>query len=160
MTLRSFALALLLAVSVPALASAETHTHAGAKVTFETPDKWSAKPDGDTLQITSPDQGCSIVFVVLSAEDLEKALEAAGKRITEEVKDLEPDGEAEELEINGMKAMVADAKGKVDGKAVDVGFAVVETRSDKALLIFGISDATKDYEDEVTAVIKSLKPTK
>lgn len=152
---------LLLAVSAGA-AHARDHKYADAKVAFWYPDKWEATTEDGALVVNEPAGEVSLVFSVIAAKDLETALGKLDGEIARWVKDLKASGDPEEVEINGMKAVAIDGKGKAEGQPVDVSIAVIATPSGKALVIVGLAQSKKlkKHEKTVTKILASIKPAK
>jgi len=71
-------------------------------------------------------------------------------------------GDPEQTEINGMKAIAIDGKGKAEGQPVDVSIAVIATPAGKALVIVGLAQSRKlkKHEKTVTKILASIKPAK
>jgi hypothetical protein len=154
---------LLLSLFAAPIAHADTRVHQKAKIQLWVPDHWDVEDgDDDMLLLSEPGGEAAVVFLVLKAKDLETALGAIDKEISKFVTDVQVQGEPEEMDVNGMPAVVIDAKGKVEGKKVDLGLMVVKTPAGKALLVLAMCESSKMKKHEAVflKVMKSLKPAK
>jgi hypothetical protein len=157
MSVRSVLVAGIAAVLMPFAAFAETHQHPGAKVQFDTPDSWEAKADGDVLNVESPDGEAAIMFAVVEGGALKEAVEAGEKELNNAIKDAKTAGEAQPVEINGMKGEAIEGTGTVEGEAVEWGELVLETKSGKYLFVLGIAKKGGKHQKEIDALFQSIK---
>jgi hypothetical protein len=165
MKLSLIALAVVMAVSMPALA--EKKQVSSAKVEFEVPTGWKATGKGDAkegvLVAVSPDQEASIIFAVSEAENMEKAIKALDAMLGKVVINAKT-AKAGKVTVNGMEGLAAKgaAQVKVKDKAIDVKTAVLilKTKANKILFVIGIVNAAKKdaYKATFDEVIKSIKP--
>lgn len=160
--MKKIILTILLVLIVPAFASAEVMKHAKAGVSIWMPDDWQKMAEDDMLEISSPDEEVFLMIGVLEASELEAALEEAEKEIEKVVTDIKEEGEPEEVEINGMPAVLSDAKGKVEGVDIELGAAIIKTPKNKVLLIIGIGTpkGTETHGESIEKIIGSVKPLK
>lgn len=149
-----------LLVLVPALALAKTYPHGDAKVSITIPDSWKVETEENSLTANSPDESVVLLFMVVEATDTDEALKALDKELDKVVKNVKTDGKPEEITVNGMKGVVIDGTGKVDGQKVDLGLLVLSTKSGKVLfgLGFGETGKYKKHEADVEKIFKSIKP--
>jgi hypothetical protein len=149
-------------LSSSALAQAEVLSHPGAKVDINVPAKWTQKQDGDVLVISSPDGGVGIVFAVVAAKDVEAVFTALDQKLEQELGAIEwdNDGEASELNINGMDG--AEWNGSAKDGEVYVDVVVLDTPTDKDLGIYWFTAAAAEKANQaaVETIIKGLKPSK
>jgi predicted Zn-dependent protease len=151
-----------LLVALPSLALAEKKTHAEAKVSIDVPAGWKSEAEEHTLTMSDPNEEAVIALMVVDAKDLEKAADALDKEIGNAVSDLKWDGEPSEVKVNGMDGMAVDGKGKIEGKAVDVGVLLVVSPAGKVVLVLGAveSSKAKKHEAQLEKILKSIKPEK
>ncbi|GMV44413.1 MAG: hypothetical protein AMXMBFR64_61290 [Myxococcales bacterium] len=138
-------------------AAAEEFNHpAGFKLWV--PDGWTHEAEGEALQATDPDEEVTFGFIVLdNASDIEAALKGLDEELGKVIKDLKAE-EPSETKINGLDAVVVDAKGKIEGTAVDVGVALI-AKGGKVMLVFGAveSSKAKKHDAAIEKIIKSIK---
>ena len=111
--LRKATLITVLSLCIPLVANARTYKDDKAKVQVDIPDKWKVEAEEDSLMAQSPDGEIGLIFLVMDAAAVDKALDEMEKELSKIFKDVKPDGEAEEVTINGMKGVSIDAKGKI-----------------------------------------------
>lgn len=160
MSMRSMIVALAAAVVLPFSAFAESHTHPGAKVTFDTPDAWVTEVDGEVLNTKSADDEAAIMFTVVEGDQLAEALDAAEKGVKEFVKDAKVENEdGVDVTVNGMAGKAIEGKGTVEGAAVEFGVLVLKTKAGKFLFVLGMAKAGGKHQKEIDSIFQSIKST-
>lgn len=153
------ALALAL-VAAPALA--ETFTHKVAKVTFEIPDNWKSKGDGDSLTVMDKKEDTAVAFVLVDSEDLKTASKRLDKNLSKKIKNLTWKKE-EKVNINGMKGIALEGDGESEGKNIDLAVIVLDTPNpDKDLFVIAIAEdaVLAQHKAEIKGIFNSIKPMK
>lgn len=142
------------------LAESVNHTEAQVKVWI--PDNWVQEADEDSLIVTDPEEEVMVAFMVVDGENIEAALEAMEMELGSLAENVQADGEPEEVELNGMPAIVLDAKGTIDGEAVDMGVAVIITPAEKALLVFAVAQSSKvdKHTPTIEKILGGIQPMK
>ncbi|MEQ9366861.1 MAG: hypothetical protein RIF32_21655, partial [Leptospirales bacterium] len=109
-----------------------------------------------------PAEEVMVAFLVVDGDNVEAALEAMEAELADIVDDVVSEDEPSEVKINGMPAIVLDGKGTVEGKAVDLGIAVIMTPAKKALLVFAIaqSSTVSKHEQTISKILSGIKPLK
>lgn len=157
MKLSTWFAACLLSIAMLGSAVAEEFSHpSGFKLWL--PDGWKHEVADEGISATDPSEEVMMAFFVPDdADSLEEALKSLDRELSEYIKDLRP-GEPEETKINGMDAVVIDAKGKIEGTEVDLGIAVI-VRGEKVLLVFGAAESSKMKRHEATVekIMRSIK---
>ena len=158
-TLLAIAFTLLVAPAAAPL-SAEELNHNEARVKVWIPDGWTQEADEQSLIINDPAEEVMVVFLVVEGSKIETALDAMEQELASIVENVTSEGEPQEVELNGMPAIVLDGKGTVEGEAVDLGIAVLRTPADKALLVFAIakSSAVAKHEKTIEKILSGIKP--
>lgn len=156
-----FSVLLVLLLAVSSVATAGDYSDPDSGVSISIPDTWAQKADEDMLMIGSPDEKIVVFFFDVDAAEAEKALDMLDALVKEHV-EITKEGKPEEGELNGMKAMMIEAEGKAkeDGTPVEIGGAIVQSPTGKALILIGIGepDSLKANEKELEAIFSSLKP--
>ncbi|MEO1269228.1 MAG: hypothetical protein AAFX99_14085 [Myxococcota bacterium] len=160
--IHAFIVALLLAVAVPSVATADTFNFSTAGVKFDAPSGWTSSKEEGVLVIAPKDGSLALVFVGLRASDLDAAGKELDAALAEDFTHIKEKGSAEELSINGMPALAAEAtaKSKEDGSAVELGMVLVQTKSGRFMLILGVADAKNPdkHDAAVLKLIQSIRP--
>jgi hypothetical protein len=148
-------------VAVASTASAETIKIPDAKVEVWYPEKWNVEKANGVVTITDPAEEAALTFLTIPGEKLDDAMNALDAQIAKMATDVSVTGKPHETSINGMKVVVADAKGKVKGRPCEISAALVLRPGKKLMLMFGIVESAKlkKHEAALTKVVGSLKPT-
>jgi hypothetical protein len=156
----TIAIACGLLLSLTAVTAAETTKINKAKVSVWFPDNWKMEKEGTMLMIGDPADEVGLGFVSVAAKNLDEVLAELDKEIAGFATDVKLDGQPEETEINGMKAVVVDGKGKVEGKKAGLSVAVIERPGGQALIVFGGIELSKlkKHEKTLAKILTSLRP--
>jgi hypothetical protein len=152
-------LALAVSVAVPALA--ETLTNDAAQVTIEVPKNWKVKKDGEAVTMTDKTEDIAVAVLVVDSGDLKGAVERLDKKLSKTISNLKWDDKGKKVELNGMKGIVLDGSGKMDGKKVDLSVLLLDTPSkskDLVILAVGDDDDIDEHADELKFIFKNIKP--
>jgi hypothetical protein len=135
--------------------------HAAGRVKLWVPPGW-AVDDGNAnaLIMTAPDQSVSLSFAVLDGNDLGSALLSVGAAALIGYDNLELVGTPVSAQINGMEALLQDGKGSYKGMAVELSVGVIDTPSDKYLLVVGEAETSMfaAHEATIRKVVEGIKP--
>jgi predicted Zn-dependent protease len=144
----------------PATTHGETWIHEDARVSMWIPDSWSIERDGEVVMIADPLEEVALVLYTLRARELDRAMEALDHELETFVRDIRVTGDAEETSINGMRAVIVDATGRVDGVAVDLSIALIRAPSRRILVVLGIAESDKllYHERTLARIVTSLQP--
>ena len=149
------------ASQTPAGSFNNERVHEEAKVRIRIPQGWVVD-DGtpNVLIIHDPKSEVGVLFHVTEAKDGAAALEEVTKGVLSEVSDVEVQGEESTEKINGMDAWSINAKGKSDGKDVDIALGFVLTPSGKMMIILAMAESGKleSHMAEWTEIFDNLRP--
>ena len=135
--------------------------HNAGRVKLWIPPGWAVDDSAaDALVLTAPDQSVSLAFTVLDAKDLGTALLNVGAAALIGYDNLQLVGSPVNGQINGMEALLQDGKATYNGRAVDLSVGVIDTPSDKYLLVVGEAETAyfAQHESEIRKVIEGIKP--
>lgn len=150
-----------LLLAMPGTARAEDLEHKEAKVKVTLPDKgWAGEYDDDVLDIHTDDESVHITFALLDGTDWEKALEEVGKVLGEEFESVTLGTDHVEEVQNGLYRVGLQGHGTVEGEKIEFGILVVDTPSEKILLVVGFAAASelKKHEKTVDKILDSIAP--
>lgn len=154
-------LATLLALSVDAHAEPINHPD-GVQVWF--PDGWPVKASGDELEVKHPEGDVVFMVRVVEGSGLDTAMEGLKSTLAGEgITDIEPTGDPEKGEVNGMTSMTHLASAKKGEDTLDVGVIVVEISDAKALILFGITHedgfaGNQELLNKIGGSVKKVEP--
>jgi predicted Zn-dependent protease len=139
----------------------QERVHASAQVVIPVPASWKVDDSqAGTLIMSDPSDEIAVMFMVVEGEDLAGALAGLSAGALAQFPDLSVQGEAESTQLNGMDALLIDAKATSEGQPVDLGLAIVTSPTGKFLLIVGVADSGKlaAHEGEVNEILAGLRP--
>ncbi len=146
-------------------AQAETYIWSSAQVQFDIPEGWSQTLDGvpnategDTLVVSSPGDHIAMVFFVIDADDVEKAILKVQKDLEESLNDLEFSEDVSETEINGMPMVTLS--GTAEKGKLEVSIDLVITPNAQVLTAVTIANPKefKKWVNDLMKIVKSLQP--
>jgi len=146
----------LIALFASAAIFAEPIKFAAAGLKMDTPQNWVQEidPNGNSVQVTSPDGLVSIVFVPLPPEALSAALSAAEKTIMQ----TSPDaafGDPENFQLNGMDATEVVGHGTLEGTPVEIDVDILVAKTPVMIVVY-IAQGGDKNEKELTAFVQSI----
>jgi hypothetical protein len=148
-------------IAAASTASAETIKIPDAKLEVWYPEHWNVEKSNGVVTITDPAEEAALTFLTIPGEKLDDAMNALDAQIAKMATDVTISGKPHETTLNGMKVVVADAKGKVKGRPCEISAALVLRPNKKLMLMFGIVESSKlsKHQGNLTKVVGSLKPT-
>jgi len=140
-------------------AMAKEYNNPDSGISVSIPDAWKVSTEGNVFTAKTSDEGISLTFESVKAEDVEKALAEAQKEIENELGPLTTVSTSE-IELNGLGAFVEDCTAIVKGAKISVSMMLIMTPDKKVVLMyyFGTDESEKKYEKELTGIVESLKP--
>lgn len=130
-----------------------------AGVAIDVPSGWRNKHGGDTMTILAPDEEVLVMVLVVDDSELEPALRAIDERIGAYI-DGSRLSDGRRTKLNGMRAILADGEGEMDGEPVQLGLALVLTPKAKVVIVIGVArpGASEDDSSAVNRFMKSIRP--
>ncbi len=155
---------LFLFLSIQAFSKDYKFTAANLMVTA--PANWTVEQEGEVVILTVNSEEIAIVFTIIHADALDKALEAGIEEIQKQYSDLKLDDVKEET-LEHVTVVYTDGKAKRDdgsGKLFDVELtvALVPGSNDNFLFIHGVAttEALNKFSKDIGTILNSLKPIK
>ena len=114
----------------------------------------------DQLTLMDAKNDTAVAFTLVAAGDLEDAAKRLDKQLETKVQKLTWVRQ-EKVDVNGMKGVMLDGDGRLDGKDIDLAVLVVDTPNpDKDLLVLAIAEdaVLAKHKDEIRFVFRGLKP--
>ena len=144
-----------------ATAHAETLVHEEAGVQMWVPDDWDQESDEDMILLSPKgDDVVNVMLVVVDASELEAAVEVLETVLSEIVPNAEQVEEPQQVVIEGMPAMLLEARGEIEGSPRNVALALIETPKDKVLIVLalGTPEDAERHGPTLEKMLNSLKP--
>ena len=135
----------------------ETLTNADAGVKFTVPKGWKSEK-GESLTVTSPDDGVAVSFVVSSADDLEKAVDAAANEMDKLIKNAKIEQQGKESTVNGLKAVSMNGTGELEGKPVAWDLSIVVAKKPLLVISIGAPESIQKHGKDYETMVNSIKP--
>jgi hypothetical protein len=151
------------AMSTPADPGQQFETervHQGGQVKLRIPAGWNVDDSGNSLVVTAPDQTVSLQVTLLDAKDLGTALlQVAGAALIG-YDNLQLVGSPVDANIHGMAALFQDGRGTYRGVPVELSVGVIDTPTDKFLLVVGEAESAtyREHEGAIHRFIEGIKP--
>lgn len=123
------------------------------------PDGWKVET-GESVSASSADELVNMELIALDAEALGEALELAKESLSEELKGIKWDGDAEKGELNGMSVAFLNANVTLEGVKMAVNCCVfAPKKADTFFMLFNIIplEALEKHGEDVGKVINSVK---
>lgn len=138
---------------------------ANPNFSIDFPKDWMAEPSDGALHAGPKDKSLYFGILPIPPEtDGDKIGEVIGGIVGEMVSEL-GEGKDTQVEINGIKFFITDARGKAKegGESVDVSFGFFSPNNDgkeiNALIYFGTPDAGAKHEKEIESILSSIHST-
>lgn len=146
-----------LVLATPALAA--DNEIPGTGVTFRSAPGWTVKVVKGIQTVSTPDGAIRTEIRSFTAAEAEKAMPEIEQHLTRTIKDYAETVKAQEIEMAGMKGVLGEAKGKVDGRDVEVALLVLHTPSGKFVLMITHVDLARagKHEKAFADFLESIK---
>ena len=133
-------------------------TNQEAGITFTVPEGWKAEPNGEQIQVSSPDDSVTIVLWVPDAASFEDAAKAMGDQIDKQLQDVKTDGDGSQTTVNGMQAYTLTGTGKYEGTPVNWAVDLIKAKKPFIALSIGESGKLQQHLDGYKKLVQSIKP--
>lgn len=137
--------------------SGGTFTNQEAGVSFTVPAGWKAEPNGEVIQVSSPDEAVTVVLWVPTEDTFEATIQALGDELDKMLTDVTVEGDAQELEINGIKTYVVTGTGVLDGTPVAWDIAVLAGKKAFIALVLGESASLSKHQPAFRQMMQSFR---
>jgi hypothetical protein len=141
----------------------ETHAHRGAGVAFDLARAWQLSgEETGTVLAASPEGQAFLMFVVTTAEEVDKANAAIQRALAQDVADVYF-GPASEKRFGEMTAELATGAGRIEGRPVELAELIIATPTGAVLIVVAAIEAgappeTKRQARITLESIRALEP--
>ena len=153
----SLALALGLTLAITP-AEAKIYTHPTGGIQFDAPNDWIATPEEDILVLTPKGGGVSVTFWVLGEDDMEEAIGALYKELSNKMPEFESKHEeAQTTTLNGMEVVYDEGTAEIDGIPSEWSLAIIIAAKPVVVLTVGSEEAMAKYSSVGEKLVRSIK---
>ena len=135
----------------------ETFRHKEAGVQFTLPKGWKAKPDGETITVSSADDSLQIVFWVPDEDTFEAAVKELDKELGKTIKNIKTTGKPTQDTHNGMAHYEESGTGDVNGATISWSVDVLAAKKPLIILTFAAPNLFEKHAEEYLALVASIK---
>jgi hypothetical protein len=135
----------------------ETFKHEAGGIQFNLPDGWNAKPDGEVLTVSAPDDTITMVFWVTEADDFEAATEALDAELAKQIKNLKFDGEPKEGKHNEMPHVSVSGSGQIEGQGIAFSADLLMAKKPVIILTFASPENFEKHGSSYMKLVRSIK---
>jgi len=146
--------------SPPAIQGDNFYKHQQAGIQFELPKGWKAKPDGEILTASTPDDSLQIVFWVPDEDTFDAAVKALDKELEKTVKKMKTTDKGKSDTHNGMPHYGESGTGEVDGATIDWSVDVLAAEKTVIILTFAAPGIAEKHADDYARFVSSIKKIK
>lgn len=135
-------------------------SHKEAGVQFTLPKGWKAKPDGETITVSTPDDSLQMVFWVPDEEGFDAAVKGLDKELGKMLKNVKVTDKGTENTHNGMPHFSEGGTGKIDGTTVEWSVDVLAAKKVVIILTFAAPGIVEQHAENAASFISSIKKIK
>jgi len=135
----------------------EVFTHKEAGVQFALPQGWKAKPDGETITVSTADDSLQIVFWVPDEDTFDAAVKDLDKELGKTIKDIKTTGKPTKDTHNGMAHYEENGTGEVEGVTIAWSVDVLGAKKPLIILTFAAPNLFEKHADEYLKLVGSIK---
>ena len=135
----------------------DAYRHTGAGVKFVLPAGWRAKPDGEVITVSTPDDALQMVFWVPEEDTLDAAVKDLDQELGKTIKNIKMTGKGTRDTHNGMSHYSVDGTGTVDGVTIEWSVDVLAARKIVIILSFAAPGAWEKHSEGASKFIDSIR---
>ena len=135
----------------------QTFTHSEAGVQFQLPRGWKAKPDGETITVSSADDALQVVFWVPDENTFDAAVKELDKELSKTIKNMKTEGKPAQDTLNGMPHYGETGTGDVNGATIVWSVDVLGAKKPLILLTFAAPNLFEKNADAYEKLLSSIK---
>jgi hypothetical protein len=144
-------------LTAPVTQDNQTFSHKEAGVQFELPKGWKAKPDGETITVSTADDSVQIVFWVPDQDTFDAAVKDLDKELGKTIKNIKTTGKPTQDKHNGMAHYEEAGTGEVEGTTIAWSVDVLGAKKPLIILTFAAPNLFEKHADEYLKLVGSIK---
>ena len=135
----------------------DIYTHQAAGVQFQVPKGWRAKPDGETMTVSSSDDSIQVVFWVPDEDTFDAAVKELDNELGKTIKNVKTTGKPTQDKHNGMAHYEEHGTGEVSGVTIEWSVDVLAAKKPLIILTFAAPDLFEKYANDYMKLVASIK---
>jgi predicted Zn-dependent protease len=135
----------------------EVYRHEAAGIRFSLPAGWKAKPDGEVITVSTPDEALQMVFWVPDEDTLDDAVKDLGNELGKTIKNIKTTGKEARDTHNGMPHYSASGTGEVEGTTIEWSVDVLAAKKVVIILTFAAPGAWEKHSGSASKFIDSIR---
>jgi hypothetical protein len=135
----------------------DVYRHEAAGIKFTLPAGWKAKPDGEVITVSSPDDALQMVFWVPEEDTLDAAVKDLDNELGKTIKNIKTTGKETKDTHNGMPHYSVSGTGEVEGTTIEWSVDVLAAKKVVIILSFAAPGAWEKHSNSAAKFIDSIK---
>jgi hypothetical protein len=135
----------------------DVFTHKDAGIQFKVPKGWKAKPDGEVITVSSPDDGFQVVFWVPEEDTFDAAVKELDKELSKTIKNMKTTSKGKPDTHYGMPHYEEAGTGEVEGVTIVWGVDVLAAKKPLIILTFAAPNLFEKNEDAYMKLANSIR---
>ena len=135
----------------------EVYRHEEAGVKFTLPKGWKAKPDGETVTVSTADDSLQMVFWVPDEDTLDAAVKDLDKELSKTIRNIKTTGKETTDTHNGMPHYSVSGTGEVEGVTIEWSVDVLAAKKVVIILSFAAPGAWEKHSNSAAKFIDSIR---
>ena len=135
----------------------EVYRHEAAGIKFTLPAGWKAKPEGEVITVSSPDDALQMVFWVPEEDTLDAAVKDLDNELGKTIKNIKTTGKETKDTHNGMPHYSVSGTGEVEGTTIEWSVDVLAAKKVVIILSFAAPGAWEKHSNSAAKFIDSIK---
>ena len=135
----------------------EVYRHEAAGVKFTLPKGWKAKPDGETVTVSTADDSLQMVFWVPDEDTLDAAVKDLDKELSKTIRNIKTTGKETTDTHNGMPHYSVSGTGEVEGVTIEWSVDVLAAKKVVIILSFAAPGAWEKHSNSAAKFIDSIR---
>ncbi len=135
----------------------EVYRHEAAGIKFTLPPGWKAKPDGEVITVSTPDDALQMVFWVPEEDTLDAAVKDLDNELGKTIKNIKTTGKENKDTHNGMPHYSVSGTGEVEGTTIEWSVDILAAKKIVIILSFAAPGAWEKHSNSSAKFIDSIR---
>jgi len=135
----------------------DVYRHEAAGIKFTLPPGWKAKPDGEVITVSTPDDALQMVFWVPEEDTLDAAVKDLDNELGKTIKNIKTTGKENKDTHNGMPHYSVSGTGEVEGTTIEWSVDILAAKKIVIILSFAAPGAWEKHSNSSAKFIDSIR---